>query len=170
MTDRKEYNLYWKELFLQVFKIDSDVIIHRLTPENINCSDQFQNLLTNFKSLNKTVYLVSKIQPVDGILSLVKKTNKIKHFRWVVKLDLYTLSIILTEASVFFRFFFVLDNSVPGFSTNNPFYSKQLAKDLLVNVYQNGRWVTYKEFKFMNVINTQTSMKKTLLANLSNIL
>jgi len=82
MTNKKKkYNLYWKELFLQVFKIDSDIIIHRLTPENINFSDQFQNLLTNFKSLNKTVYLVSKIQPVDGILSLVKKTNKIKNIR-----------------------------------------------------------------------------------------
>jgi len=63
----------------------------------------------------------------------------------------------------------MLDNSAPGFSTSNPFYSKQIAKDLLVNVYQNGRWVTYTEIKFINVINTQKSMKKTLLANLSNI-
>lgn len=67
--------------FLQIYKIDSDVIIHRLTVENINCFDQFQNLLTNFKALNKTIYIVSKIQPADGILSLVKKTNKIKNIR-----------------------------------------------------------------------------------------
>jgi len=87
----------------------------------------------------------------------------------MVNLYLYTLSKILIETSVFLRFFFMLDNSVPGFSTNNPFYSKQLSKDLLVNVYQNGRWVTYKEFEFINVINTQTSIKKTLLANLTNI-
>lgn len=62
----------------------------------------------------------------------------------------------------------MLDNSAPGFSTNNPFYTKQLAKDLLVNVYKNGEWVTYKEIEFINSINIQTTMKKTLLANLSN--
>ncbi|XP_022162608.1 fatty acid synthase-like [Myzus persicae] len=133
-------------LIKKILKVDNDAIIQRLTSENINCCDQFQDLLTNSKSINKTIYLVSKIQPVDGILSLAKKTNKIKNI----------------------RFFFLLDNSVPGFSTSNPFYSKQVAKDLLINVYQNGRWVTYKEIKFINVINTQTSMKKTLLANLSN--
>jgi len=66
---------------LQVIEIDSNVIIHRLTSENINCCDQIQNLLSNLKSLNKTIYLVSKIQPVDGILSLVKKTNEIKNIR-----------------------------------------------------------------------------------------
>ncbi|XP_060836307.1 fatty acid synthase-like [Rhopalosiphum padi] len=144
---QQQFGDNYLSLIKKVIEIDSDVIIHRLTSENINCCDQIQNLLSNLKSLNKTIYLVSKIQPVDGILSLVKKTNEIKNI----------------------RFFFMLDNSVPGFSTNNPFYSKQLSKDLLVNVYQNGRWVTYKEFEFINVINTQTSIKKTLLANLTNI-
>jgi len=85
------YNrLYW--LFLQILKIDNDVIIHRLTSENVNCDDQFQNLLTNFKSINKTIYLVSKIQPIDGILSLAKKTNKLKNIRYEsCKLNLYKL-------------------------------------------------------------------------------
>lgn len=68
----------------------------------------------------------------------------------------------------FYRFFFLLDNSTPSFNTKSPFYSKQLAKDLLVNVYTNGEWVTFKEIEFINTINTQTSLKKTLLANLSN--
>lgn len=67
--------------FLQILKVDNDAIIQRLTSENINCCDQFQDLLTNSKSINKTIYLVSKIQPVDGILSLAKKTNKIKNIR-----------------------------------------------------------------------------------------
>lgn len=62
----------------------------------------------------------------------------------------------------------MFDYSAPSFSTNNPFYSKQLAKGLLVNVYQNGEWVTYKEMEFISAVNTQTSMKKTILANLSN--
>lgn len=67
---------------LQILKIDSGVIIHRLTLENIKYSDQFQDLLTNLKSLNKTVYIVSKIQPTDGILTIVKKSNEIKNIRY----------------------------------------------------------------------------------------
>jgi len=73
------YNYTERHDLLQILIIDSDAIIQRLTSENINCCDQFQDLLTNSKSLNKTIYLVTKIQPVDGILSLVKKTNKIKN-------------------------------------------------------------------------------------------
>lgn len=67
--------------FLQTFKIDNDVIIHKLTKENINCPDQLQKLLQNLKSLNKTIYIVSKIQPAVGILPIVKKTNEIKNIR-----------------------------------------------------------------------------------------
>ncbi|XP_025202615.1 fatty acid synthase-like [Melanaphis sacchari] len=144
---QQKFGDYYLSLIKKALKIDNDFIVHRLTLENMNSYDQFQTILTNLKSLDKTIYLVSKIQPVDGILSLVKKTKNVKNI----------------------RFFFVLDNSAPGFSTSNPFYSKQLAKDLLVNVYQNSRWVTYKEFKFTNVINTKTSIRKTLLTNLSNI-
>lgn len=68
-------------MLLQTSKIDNDVIIHRLTTENINCPDQFQNVLNNLTSLNKTIYIVSKIQPADGILSLVRKTNVVKNIR-----------------------------------------------------------------------------------------
>lgn len=63
----------------------------------------------------------------------------------------------------------MLDSSAPTFSTNNPFYSKQIAKHLLVNVYRNGEWVTYKEIEFINNINVQTSVKKKILVDLSNI-
>lgn len=62
-------------------KTDSDVIIHRLTTENINYCDQFNKLLTDLDSLNKITYIVSKTQPTDGILPLVKKTNEINSIR-----------------------------------------------------------------------------------------
>lgn len=67
--------------FSQNLKTSNDVIIHRLTMENINCIDQFHDLLTSLKSLNKAIYIVSKIQPSEGILPLVKKMSEIKDIR-----------------------------------------------------------------------------------------
>lgn len=49
--------------------------------ENIKCVDQFHNLLTSLKSLNKTIYIVSKIQPPEGITPIVKKMSDIKNIR-----------------------------------------------------------------------------------------
>ncbi|XP_025423656.1 fatty acid synthase-like [Sipha flava] len=133
-------------LIKKIMKVDSDGIVHRLTTDNINCSDQFQNILTSLKSLNEKIYIVCKILPSEGILSLVKKMDKVQNT----------------------RFFFILENSAPEFNIKNSFYSKQIAKDLLVNVYENGEWFTYQEIELINSITTKTTMKKTLLANLSN--
>jgi len=44
-------------------------------------SDQFKNLLKNLNNLNEIIYVVSKFQPIDGILSFVKKVNEIKNIR-----------------------------------------------------------------------------------------
>lgn len=76
------FKMFFLFFFLQISKIDSDVIVHRLTSENINDSDQFQDLVANLKSLNKTVYVVSEIQPADGILTVVKKADEIKNVRY----------------------------------------------------------------------------------------
>jgi hypothetical protein len=62
-------------------KVDSDGIVHRLTTDNINCSDQFQNILTSLKSLNEKIYIVCRILPSEGILSLVKKMDKVQNTR-----------------------------------------------------------------------------------------
>lgn len=66
---------------MQILKIDSEIVIHRLSAQDIDCFDQLQNVLNNLRLLNKTIYIVSKIQPTDGILPLVKRTNDIKNIR-----------------------------------------------------------------------------------------
>jgi len=39
---------------------------------------------------------------------------------------------------------FVLDSNAPDFSSNQAFYTNQLSKDLIVNIYKNGGWGSYK--------------------------
>lgn len=41
-----------------------------------------------------------------------------------------------------FRFVFYLDKSGPEFDVTNAFYTKQLDKNLFVNIYKNGEWGT----------------------------
>lgn len=42
------------------------------------------------------------------------------------------------------RLIFTVDENVPKFSINNPFYSQQLALNMTMNVYRNGHWGTYR--------------------------
>jgi len=38
-----------------------------------------------------------------------------------------------------------LDSNAPDFETNRSFYTTQLSKDLLINIYKNGDWGYYKK-------------------------
>ncbi|VVC29215.1 Hypothetical protein CINCED_3A015604 [Cinara cedri] len=146
MILQQKFGGNYLSLVKKISKVEN-FIIHRLSIENINCTTQFKNLLTELQSLNKMILIVSKIQPTEGILALVKKMDGIINI----------------------RFFFVLDDSAPTFRISDPFYSEQIAKDLLVNVYENGQWFTYKEIEFINYKDSQTPMNKIFLADFSNM-
>lgn len=42
------------------------------------------------------------------------------------------------------RFVFILDSNAPDFESDQSFYTDQLSKDLIVNIYKNGGWGSYK--------------------------
>lgn len=42
------------------------------------------------------------------------------------------------------RFIFILDENAPEFESNVPFYTNQLFKGLIINIYKNGGWGSYK--------------------------
>jgi fatty acid synthase len=44
----------------------------------------------------------------------------------------------------FFRCFFILDTSAPPFDVNLAFYWQQLSKDVVMNVYVDGKWGSYR--------------------------
>ena len=45
---------------------------------------------------------------------------------------------------VYFRCFFILDTSAPPFDLNLPLYQHQLNKDLVMNIYSDGKWGSYR--------------------------
>ncbi|XP_066906939.1 fatty acid synthase [Halyomorpha halys] len=45
----------------------------------------------------------------------------------------------------------LMDNAVPDFQLENPFYKEQLAKDLAINIIKNGKWGTYRHIKIEEV-------------------
>jgi len=45
---------------------------------------------------------------------------------------------------MFLRFLFILDSNAPDFESNQSFYTDQLSKDLIVNIYKNCGWGSYK--------------------------
>lgn len=42
------------------------------------------------------------------------------------------------------RFLFILDSDAPELEADKSFYTRQLSKNLIVNVYKNGQWGWYK--------------------------
>jgi fatty acid synthase len=43
-----------------------------------------------------------------------------------------------------YRCIFILDTSAPAFGLDVPLYRQQLNKDLVMNVYSNGQWGSYR--------------------------
>lgn len=46
-----------------------------------------------------------------------------------------------------YRLFFLQDTKAPKFAIDNPVYSRQYAKGLLINVYKNGIFGCYRHLK-----------------------
>lgn len=51
------------------------------------------------------------------------------------------------------RFLFILDSNAPEIESNKLFYTNQLCKGLIINIYKNGRWGCYKRTVFENLEN-----------------
>ncbi|KAJ8891049.1 hypothetical protein PR048_010558 [Dryococelus australis] len=49
--------------------------------------------------------------------------------------------------SAHLRCFFIRDEGAPDFSLDHPLYASQLKKDLLMNVYQEGQWGSYRHVR-----------------------
>lgn len=44
----------------------------------------------------------------------------------------------------FFRYVFILDPNAPKIETNKSFYTNELSKNLILNIFNNGGWGYYK--------------------------
>jgi len=46
---------------------------------------------------------------------------------------------------------FILDSNAPDFDSHQSFYTHQLSKDLLINIYNNGDWGYYKRIDLQDL-------------------
>jgi len=63
---------------------------------------------------------------------------------------------------IFLRFLFILDLNAPDFESNPSFYTDQLSKDLIVNIYKNGGWGSYKRIHLRD-LKDDIKVKKNLV-------
>ncbi|XP_050542024.1 fatty acid synthase-like isoform X2 [Daktulosphaira vitifoliae] len=88
--------------------------------------------ISECKTSNKKIYLISKIEPPMGIYA-------------------YVLNILETFKSENLRFIFMLDSDVSEIYDTKDFYEDQISKDLLINIYKNGGWGLFKNVLHENI-------------------
>jgi len=66
------------------------------------------------------------------------------------------------------RFLFILDSNAPEFENNKSFYTRQLSKDLTVNIYKNGGWGYYKRIAVENSKNHTKITESLVFKNFSS--
>eukprot|EP00102_Acyrthosiphon_pisum_P016442 XP_008187406.1 PREDICTED: fatty acid synthase-like [Acyrthosiphon pisum] len=81
--------------------------------------------LETYNSSKDMIYIISRSAPLEGITTYVKEMlHKYKSKK--------------------LRFVFILDSNAPDFDSHQSFYTHQLSKDLVVNIFKNGGWGSYK--------------------------
>jgi len=58
-----------------------------------------------------------------------------------------------------------LDSNAPDFNSNQTFYTNQLSKDLIVNIYKNGGWGSYKRIILQDLKDDIKINKNVVLKN-----
>lgn len=65
---------------------------------------------------------------------------------------------------------FILDSNAPEFKFNKTFYTDQLSKGLIINIYKNGSWGSYKKIVIQNLDSNNINIEDKENSKLKNIL
>ncbi|VVC44020.1 Acyl transferase/acyl hydrolase/lysophospholipase,Acyl transferase,Malonyl-CoA [Cinara cedri] len=107
------------------------------------------NALEKHKSTNELICIVSKSEPLDDIVTHVK-------------------NILVKYKSPKLRFVFIFDSNAPEIESNKLFYTNELRKDLIVNIYKNGGWGCYKNIFFQDLKTNTMATKVPVIENILN--
>ncbi|XP_070068712.1 fatty acid synthase isoform X2 [Drosophila takahashii] len=97
----------------------------QLTNRQFKWVNELKSYLAKAQAEQKNLYLVAQGEPNSGALGLM---NCLKR----------------EAGGNCLRLYLILDEGLPQFSLDEPFYADQLAKDLAINVYRNGNWGSYR--------------------------
>nr|AGQ04168.1 CG3524 [Drosophila birchii] len=103
-------------------------LIMQLSNKHFKWVNELKNSMVKAQAENKILYLVAQGEPDSGALGLM---NCLKREAGGNNVRLYL----------------ILDEGLPIFSLQEPFYASRLAKDLAINVYKNGNWGSYRHLK-----------------------
>ncbi|EDX03567.1 GD23205 [Drosophila simulans] len=106
----------------------SQALTLHLTNKQFKWVNELKNSFAKAQAEEKNLYLVAQGDPNSGALGLM---NCLKR----------------EAGGHFLRLYLILDEGVPQFSLDDPFYAAQLAKDMVINVYRNGSWGSYRHLK-----------------------
>ncbi|XP_031628631.1 fatty acid synthase-like [Contarinia nasturtii] len=106
----------------------------KITEKNYSYLGQLQTALANAERDNTYVYIVGHGEELLGAVGFM---NCLKY----------------ENGGKFARLIFVQDAKVEQFSFTSKMYANQLSKDLIINVYKNGGWGTFRHLKLDEVSN-----------------
>ncbi|XP_055839922.1 fatty acid synthase isoform X2 [Episyrphus balteatus] len=110
-------------------------VVHT-SDKNFEWVDELKTCLVASEIENKFIYVVAENQEFSGAVGF--------------------LNCLKNEAGgKFVRMIFIQDKAEP-FSLNSKLYTDQLQKDLVMNVYKNGSWGTYRHFTIENQSDIET--------------
>ncbi|KAF0755952.1 fatty acid synthase-like isoform X1 [Aphis craccivora] len=118
-----------------------------IEPINDNYDLSIWRALEMYNSPTGKIYIISKSEPLGDIITHVKE-------------------ILQKYKSKKLRFLFILDSNAPDFNSNQTFYANQLSKDLIVNIYKNGGWGSYKRTVLQNLTDDTKVNKNLVFKNL----
>ncbi|XP_060835401.1 fatty acid synthase-like [Rhopalosiphum padi] len=133
-------------LMKKIVKLEENSIF--IEPINDNYDLSIWRALDKYKSSTGKIYIISKSEPLEGITSHVE-------------------GILQKYKSKKLRFLFILDSNAPDFDSNQTFYTNQLSKDLIVNIYKNGGWGSYKKIVLQDLKNDIKVNKNLMFKNLT---
>lgn len=130
--------------------------------------------LGKFESSVETIYLVSDSEPAGGIFAHINEMSmkyKSPKLRWIFLLwctwwrtgddNLCRTKNSAVFFFFFFRYIFILDSNAPDIETNKSFYTNELSKNLILNIYNNGGWGYYKRV-FIEDLKDKTAQNQVL--------
>lgn len=111
--------------------------IIKVTEQNYKWVDELKETLAKAEADNTYVYLVCQGEELFGAVGFM---NCIKN----------------EAGGKYARMIFVQDQGLEKFSVTGKLYAEQLSKDLVSNVYKNGKWGTFRHLKLDNQANVPT--------------
>ncbi|XP_026822789.1 fatty acid synthase-like, partial [Rhopalosiphum maidis] len=147
ITQQKFDNNCCLGLMKKVIVLDKNVISIKPTNDEYDLSI-WKALETHNNSSKDMIYIISRSEPLEGI-------------------NVYVNEILQKYKSKKLRFLFILDSNAPDFDSNQTFYTNQLSKDLIVNIYKNGGWGSYKKIVLQDLKNDIKFNKNLVFKNLT---